>query len=587
MPKFTPSKRTANLPYRNSSLCVEARVYDLLSRTTFEEKAGQMFQTILLSGPNGTLEQATPEMNSSDYMITTQLMTHFNLAIQIEDPKAAAEFTNRVHARALETRLGIPVTLSTDPRHAFTDDIRTGFQAGGFSQWPETFGLVAIQSAALVRRFAEIVREEYLAVGIRAALHPQVDLATEPRWPRNRDGFGENATLTAELLTAYIKGFEGDNFGHQLVSTVTKHFPGAGSAMDGHDAHNRFGMNSTYPGHNFNYHLIPFKVAIEAGARQMMPYYSRPVGTEYDAVGFSFNKAIVTGLLREKLGFHGVVLTDWGLITNTVVQGRPWIAKAWGVEYLSEVERAARVINAGCDQFGGEARPELVVELVKKGVISESRINQSVRKLLREKFLLGLFDHPFADPEQSKLIVRNPYFRRIRLKAQRKSYTLLTNKNNILPLRDLSKKTKFYVEGFNSTFIKARGFQAPSAPADPIELGTDLESGSLEYTTEEKKGQEKIFRAVPTIVDINFNRPAAVPEVAAEAKALFASYGSSTDAFLDVVFDVDGAEPEGKLPFDLPRSNAAVAESFEDVPFDTKDPVFRYGYGLSYQRMCG
>ncbi|KAM0267238.1 hypothetical protein ACHAPA_006017 [Fusarium lateritium] len=386
-----------------------------------------MFQTILLSGPNGTLEQATPEMNSSDYMITTQLMTHFNLAIQIEDPKAAAEFTNRVHARALETRLGIPVTLSTDPRHAFTDDIRTGFQA-----------------AALVRRFAEIVREEYLAVGIRAALHPQVDLATEPRWPRNRDGFGENAILTAELLTAYIKGFEGDNFGHQSVSIVTKHFLGAGSAMDGHNAYNRFGMNSTYPGHNFDYHLIPFKVAIEAGARQMMPYYSRPVGMDYDAVGFSFNKAIVIGLLREKLGFHGVVLIDW--------------VKAWGVEYLSKVERAVRVINAGCDQFGGEVRPELVVELVKKGVISESRINQSVRKLLREKFLLGLFDYPFADPEQSKLIVRNPYFRRVGLKAQRKSYTLLINKNNILPLRDLSKKTKFYVEGFNSTFIKARGF---------------------------------------------------------------------------------------------------------------------------------
>ncbi|KAM0288938.1 hypothetical protein ACHAO9_006446 [Fusarium lateritium] len=584
MPKFTPSKRTANLPYRNSSLCVEARVYDLLSRTTFEEKAGQMFQTILLSGPNGTLEQATPEMNSSDYMITTQLMTHFNLAIQIEDPKAAAEFTNRVHARALETRLGIPVTLSTDPRHAFTDDIRTGFQAGGFSQWPETFGLVAIQSAALVRRFAEIVREEYLAVGIRAALHPQVDLATEPRWPRNRDGFGENATLTAELLTAYIKGFEGDNFRHQSVSTVTKHFPGAGSTMDGHDAHNRFGINSTYPGHNFDYHLIPFKVAIEAGARQMMPYYSRPVGTEYDAVGFSFNKAIVTGLVREKLGFHGVVLTDWGLITNAVV------------------ERAAKIINAGCNQFRGEARPELVVELVKTGVISESRINQSVRNLLREKFLHGLFNHPFVDPKQSKLIIGNPYFRRVGFETQRKSYTLLTNKDNILPLRGLRKKTRFYVEGFNSSLIKARGFQvtskpsqadftilrlkAPSAPAGPIELGIDLESGSLEYTTKEKQRQAKVFSAVPTIVDINFNRPAAVPEVAAEAKALFASYGSSTDAFLNVVFNVDGAAPEGKLPFDLPRNNAAVAESFEDVPFDTKHPVFRSGHGLSYDRMC-
>ncbi|KAM0211963.1 hypothetical protein ACHAQI_005117 [Fusarium lateritium] len=372
--------------------------------------------------------------------------------------------------------------------------------------------------------------------------------------------------------------------------------------MDGHDAHNRFGMNSTYPGHNFDYHLIPFKVAIEAGARQMMPYYSRPVGTEYDAVGFSFNKAIVTGLVREKLGFHGVVLTDWGLITNAVVRGKPWVAKAWGVEYLSEVERAAKIINAGCDQFGGEARPELVVELVKTGVISESRINQSVRNLLREKFLRGLFNHPFVDPEQSKLIVGNPYFRRVGFETQRKSYTLLTNKDNILPLRGLRKKTRFYVEGFNSSLIKARGFQvtskpsqadfailrlkAPSAPAGPIELGIDLESGSLEYTTKEKQRQAKVFSAVPTIVDINFNRPAAVPEVAAEAKALFASYGSSTDAFLNVIFNIDSAAPEGKLPFDLPRNNAAVAESFEDVPFDTKHPVFRSGHGLSYDRMC-
>lgn len=88
---------------------------------------------------------------------------------------------------------------------------------------------------------------------------------------------------------------------------------------------------------------------------------------------------------------------------------------------------------------------------------------------------------------------------------------------------------------------------------------------------------------VPTTVEINLNRPAAVPEVAAEAKALFASYGSSTDAFLDVVYNVDSAEPEGKLLFDLPRSNAAVAESFEDVPFDTKAPVFRFGHGLSYK----
>ncbi|KAL4724557.1 hypothetical protein ACLX1H_007998 [Fusarium chlamydosporum] len=601
-PVFKPSKETASLPYRNSSLCVEARVDDLLSRMTVEEKAGQMFHTLLFAGPNGTLEQANPEMNSSEFMIGTQLMTHFNLAIQIGDPKEAAKFTNRVQARALKTRLGIPVTISTDPRHAFTDDIRTGFQAGGFSQWPETVGLASMRSAETVQRFAEIAREEYLAVGIRAALHPQVDLATEPRWPRNRNGFGEDANLTAKLLSSYIRGFQGEVFGRHSVSTVTKHFPGAGSAQNGHDAHNRFGMNSTYPGHNFDYHLIPFKAAIEVGARQMMPYYSRPVGTEFDAVGFSFNKAIVTNLLKEKLGFDGVVLTDWGLITDTTVQGKKWEAKAWGVESLSELERVARVIDSGCDQFGGEARPELVAELVKKGVVSEARIDVSVRKLLREKFLLGLFDNPFVSPEEATVIVGNPYFRRLGMDAQRKSHTLLTNRKNTLPLRNLPGKTKFYVEGFNSTLVKDRGFQvvsspakadyallrlkAPSAPADPIEEGTDLESGSLEYTKKERARQAKIFRTVPTIADINFNRPAAVPEVADQVTALFATYGSSTEAFLDVVFNVDGAEPEGKLPFDLPRSNAAVAENLEDVPFDTEDPVFKFGHGLKYDSKC-
>lgn len=108
-------------------------------------------------------------------------MTHFNLAVQIKNPKTAAEFTNRVQASALETRLGIPVTISIDPRHAFTDDIRTGFQAAGFSQWPKSVGPAVIRSVGLVRKFAKITREEYLAVGIRATLHLQVNLATELR----------------------------------------------------------------------------------------------------------------------------------------------------------------------------------------------------------------------------------------------------------------------------------------------------------------------------------------------------------------------------------------------------------------------
>jgi beta-glucosidase-like glycosyl hydrolase len=316
------------------------------------------------------------------------------------------------------------------------------------------------------------------------------------------------------MLTAYIRGFQGEEFGRTSVSTVTKHFPGAGPAQHGKDAHFAVGMNTTYPTKNPGYHLIPFKAAIKAGARQMMPYYSRPVGLEeYESVGFSYNKPIVTGLLRNTLGFEGVVLTDWGLVTDTTVAGKPWDAKAWGVGQLSEVERVARILDAGCDQLGGEARPELVVELVKTGVVSEARLDISVRKLIREKFILGLFDNPFVKPEEAAKTVGNAYFRRIGLDAQKHSYTLLKNDEDVLPLRSVPLSTKFYVEGFNTSFIEARGYtaintpeeadyallrlNAPIAPSDPIEVGTDLQSGSLEYTKEEKARQAKIYSAAP------------------------------------------------------------------------------------------
>lgn len=103
----------------------------------------------------------------------------------------------------------------------------------------------------------------------------------------------------------------------------------------------------------------------------MMPYYSRPIGTEYPPVAFGFNKPIVTDLLKDQLGFEGVVLSDWYLVTDHVLSGEALPARAWGVEYLSEVQRVQGVISAGCDQFGGEVRPELVVEAVRDGLLSE------------------------------------------------------------------------------------------------------------------------------------------------------------------------------------------------------------------------
>jgi beta-glucosidase len=240
---YSRSLQTENYPYRNASLSVDERVADLIQRMTIEEKAGQLFHQIINLGANGTFT------NSSLHTVKGQFMTHFNLHGSIDSVRKYADWYNRLQQLALETRLGIPITLSTDPRHAFTDNVGTGFMAESFSQWPESLGLAAIRDAELVETFANIARQEYMAIGIRSSLHPHIDLSTEPRWARISGTMGESANLTAELVVAYIKGFTGgDEFGVQSVTTVTKHFPGSGPVQRGEDSHFTYGKNATYPG---------------------------------------------------------------------------------------------------------------------------------------------------------------------------------------------------------------------------------------------------------------------------------------------------------------------------------------------------
>lgn len=557
-----------------------------------------MFQTQLYQGPNGTLDTGDSTRNSTENFLGDKFMAHFNLVGDILDAKQVAQFTNRVQKRAAETRLGIPVTLSTDPRHHFTDNVGTGFMAGVFSQWPETPGIAALRDASLVKTFAEIAREEYLAVGIRAALHPQVDVATEPRWSRISGTWGEDADLTSELIIAYIEGFQGERFGKNSVTTVTKHFPGNGAAENGEDSHFTYGKNATYPGENMEYHLKPFRAAIKVGARQIMPYYARPIGTKYDAVGASYNKGLITDLLRGELGFEGIVVTDWGLVTSFNVRGQHMEAIAWGVEDLSELERMAMILEAGCDQFGGEQRPEMIIQLVNDGYVTEDRIDVSVRRLMREKFILGLFDKPYVEPESAAIVVGNPYFTRVAEETQRRSYTLLSNDDDTLPLGS-NPQAKYYVEGVNATFMEERNLTVVdtpeeadiallrlAAPYEPRPGGFEagFHAGNIEFNATEKARQAAIYEAVPTIVDLKFDRPVAIPEVVEQAAAVLGSFGSSSDAFLDVIFGV--SRPEGKLPYDLPRSMKAVEASMADVPFDSRGPVFKFGHGLSYASPC-
>jgi len=559
---------------------------------TLAEKAGMLFQTMIVVG-SGDLSEPSSDFrtNSAEHMIAEQQLSHFNVIRAGDDARTLADWHNRLQRLAATTRLGIPVTLSTDPRHHFTENVGTAAAAGAFSQWPETLGLAAIGSAELVQRFGDMARQEYLAVGLRLALHPQIDLATEPRWSRINGGFGEDADLTGKLVQAYIRGFQGEQLGPESVSTMTKHFPGGGPQLDGEDPHFAYGREQVYPGDNFDYHLQPFRAAIAAGGSQMMPYYGMPIGTRYDEVGFAFNKPIITDLLRGELGFNGIVCTDWGLVTDTTIMGQPMPGRAWGVEHLDEPSRVEMILNAGCDQLGGEARPELVIQLVEQGRISEDRIDVSVRRLLREKFILGLFDDPYVDPDHAATTVGKAEFVGAGAEAQRRAYTLLINRDQILPLR---KGRRLYLEGVSEE-IASRYGEVVSNPADadvallrlkapyeprPGGFEANFHAGSLEFPATERDHHADICSAVPTIVDVYLDRPAVLTHLADQSAALFGSYGSSDEAFLDVVFG--DVRPEGSLPFDLPRSMAAVIASRSDVPFDTADPVFRFSHGMRY-----
>ena len=581
-------------PYRDPSLSPEQRVEDLLARMSLEDKAGLMFHDMVLMGPGGTLvgDDNFIARPSSEACVRNLRMNHFNL---LGSPDSVADLVgwyNRLQELAASTELGIPVSLSTDPRHSFSDNAGTAAVSGTFSAWPESLGFAALRDPALVEQFADVARQEYLAGGFRVALHPQIDLATEYRWARIGMTFGEDADLTSALVRAYISGFQGERLGPGSVATMTKHFPGGGPQLDGEDPHFAYGREQVYPGGRQEYHLAPFRAALEAGTSQVMPYYGMPVGTDWEEVGFAFNRPVIAGLLREELGFDGIVCTDWGLITDTSFGGEPMPARAWGIEELSPAERVARALEAGVDQFGGESCPELVVQLVRSGAVTEERVDVSVRRLLREKFVLGLFDADPLDLDHALATIGRDDFVAAGAAAQRASITRLTAAADGPAALPLAQGLTVYVEGFHGDAASRLGrlvddpadadlavlrLAAPFEPR-PGRFESMFHAGSLAFPAQERDRLLAVCAAVPTVVDLYLDRPAVVPELAGAAAALLVNYGAGDDALVDVL--TGRAQARGRLPFDLPSSEEAVRASRSDVAFDTADPLFRFGDGL-------
>ncbi len=576
--------------YEDARVSIELRVNDVLSQMTIEEKVGLMFHPPFTVNPGIGMRIYEILIRGNQFTeshIIKKNINHFNLYGN-PDPVKLAKRINQLQNYAARSRLGIPLTISSDPIH----EVERGggiasFSVQGFSKWPSQLGLAATRDVELVKKFADIARQEYLAVGIRTALHPMADLATDPRWARNFGTFGSDSKLSTSLTLAYMDGFQGENINSQSVLTMVKHFPGGGPQENGLDAHLMSGENQVYPGKMFDYHLEPFIEAINNNLKVIMPYYGIAVDQSNENIAIGFNRYLLNDLLREKLNYDGVICSDWGIITG----------RHWGVTNLTIPERYIKAINAGIDQFGGEMHPEIVVQLVRENKIDESRIDRSARRILKNKFELGLFDDPFVDIESVDKLINTQITQKLALDAQRKSVVMLKN-SNLLPLTE---ETKIYVDGMefkDSDINKVNTIEE----ADVIlmylhtvfngnqEPGTDrlfdrflsnlFPNTDLRFNNQVIKRASEYSQVKPLILVVDLNRPAILLELNDLSDALIGTFGVNDEVIHEIINGK--TNPSGKLPFELPSSMSEVEEQFEDVPDDTANPLYKYGYGLSF-----
>ena len=610
---------------------MDERIADLVSQMTLEEKVGLMFHPNIAVNESGEVKyDLTPEEKeairkaeeegyagpigpggqNAGAMAMGQMRRTATAKSYIEEknfrcilnngvaaPEKFAAWSNGMQEIAEASRLGIPIVFSSDPRHS----AKLGGHVSGtqyFSHITNGEGQVGITAGgdpAMMRRFGEIMAEEYRAVGLHMFLGPQIDVMTEPRWGRNMGCFSESAELTAEMTAALVEGAQGENVGPGKILVHLKHWPGSGPHKGGS------GRWLVYPGNNQEYHYLPWRAGIEKGALAAMGYYS---GTYYDSLNVNYSYHMSTEVLYGELGFKGAICTDWGVVGNG-----PLKPSLQGT--TTKKDNMEMIINAGVDQMGSETQPELVVELVKEGRVSEERINQAASRILQWHFILGLFENPYVDPEKAAQVLQSDENEAFGLECQRVSNVLLTN-DGTLPAKE---GVKMFVDGIapdvaaeygtvvntpeeadiilyrtTSSPDRRGGFGPPPAPQkgkrkaqapmmdpfSPREVNIDFPAEKLDHL------KKLVATGKPVVADINPTGSSLVitPELKALPQAMILSFDPTDAAVLDVIFG--RYSPKSKLPFEIPSSMDAVKAQKEDVPFDSPDPSFPFGYGLTY-----
>ncbi|WP_246150904.1 glycoside hydrolase family 3 protein [Adhaeribacter aerolatus] len=633
--KFKDLNKSSKLDaYEDWRLSPAERSKDLVQRMSLEEKAGlmliadmRMFNEAFMLQAAVQTKPVTSDFNEDDIVVDKNQFTgeplpytimnavgtskgilqhkmrHFIWRTTSAPADTMARWANKVQALAEGDSLGIPVLFASNPRNHITGGSMgaTASASVGFSKWPSEIGLAAMRDSATVYQFANMARQEWLATGIRKGYMYMADLATEPRWQRIEGTLGEDPALAAQSMVALVRGFQGDALNHTSIALTTKHFPGGGATYKGFDPHYTYGRNAVFPGGRLEANLLPFKAAIKAGTSAIMPYYSLPKDTKYEEVAYAYNKGILRGLLRQELGFKGIINSDTGPIESM----------PWGVENLSIGQRYVKALEAGTNMFAGNADPTQLIQTIKTHLEVMPYVNESVQLLLIELFRLGLFENPYVDEAKAIEVVGSEAFVKAGKEAQRKSIVLLRNEGNSLPL---APNTKVYFEDYQKNYHKpapGRGnvyaqsypnltFVAspeqadivllwlkpairPLFPSDDSPIKVNLSACAVDVAYVNALTAKK-----PTILVINYSNPFVIDEIYNEQtknrfKGVIATFGVEPDALLDVISGK--YNPSGKMPITTPISNRAVESNKEDVPgYDegAEYGLFLFGDGLHY-----
>ena len=594
--------------YEDWRLDADTRAADLVSQMTVREKIAQMQHPTYLPRADGKIAPYL-EKYCTDYGIGMLLIRELNSV------QSAAETMNAVQEYAEASRLGVPVLVSMDSVHGLS--YVTGATVTGHN-----LGLAATRDEELVTKLAEMARDEHIAIGVRMTLSPESDIASEPRWGRVMETFGEDPDLVTSMVTAQIVAFQNgtDGVNKDGIVACIKHFPGAGPQMDGKDTSPIVADDET-----LQIHLKPYYSAIEVNVGSVMPYYSVPLALDMEnsAIG---SKAALQDLLRQQMGFEGIIQTDWGMIW-AIQEG---LGTMTGEEVSDEQAIIIGVTESRVDGIGGESIKliDQMEDLTAEGKIDEEILTAAATRIVKAKFQLGVFENPYCDVEYAVSFVGNEEHTALNLEAARKSMTLLKN-DGILPLKQDS--------GLNILVVGPRAGDMDSLVGgwSSSQEGLTIEKAIAEYAgenatvtyiaddiaaiTEAAKDadviiasvgepsyqhdppwgyatlvitpvQQEILEAVktaapdkPIVTVVTGGRPYILTWCDENTNAILEAYYPGQQGGIAIAETLFGLNnPTGKTPIQFPRDMASVNKQSGDVSFDLADPLYDYGFGLSY-----